>query len=472
VRAAARARRPPLAYEKAASLARRGAARAHGSSRPTPPVQRSARARHRFTANARTRGRVAAAGRRRWEALGYVQTRDYRNEFASVAAGRASVSPASEQFSVPSTGLGGRFELRPRLGSVDLRLGTDARLTSGVTRELFAFVNGAGTRAREAGGRTATSGAFAEASAERGPLTLTGGARIDHWTIETGSLRERVLATGAPLRDEAYPGRSGWEPTARAGLAWRPAAALALRGAGYLGWRLPTLNELYRPFRVGPDATAANPALAPERLRGIEAGFDYRPLSTARLGLTLFSSRLENAIANVTLGRGPGTFPGVGFVARGGEFRQRRNLDAIEVRGIELDGGLDLGAWSLTGGYSFADAEVRADGPALSLNGLRPAQTPRHTLAGTIAWRGLAGARAAATLRYVGVQFEDDLNETRLPDALTLDLAGSVPIARRLRLEARAENVTNARVVAAISSDGLIERATPRTLWIGLRLGN
>ncbi len=405
-----------------------------------------------------------------WEALAYVQTREYRNEFASVSAGRTSVAPASEQYNVPSTGLGGRLELRPRIGGVDLRLGADTRLTRGVTRELFAFVNGAGTRRREAGGRSLTAGAFAEASAERGPVTLTAGARIDRWRIEEGRLREEVLVTGAPLRIELYPDRSGWEPTARAGLAWRPAAALTLRGAAYLGWRLPTLNELYRPFRVGPDATAANPDLSPERLRGVELGVDYRPLSTVRFGLNLFDNRLENAIANVTLGSGPGTFPGVGFVAPGGAFCQRRNLDAIAVRGIELDGRIDIGPWSLSGGYGFADARVRASGAALPLNGLRPAQTPRHTLSGTIGWRGLAGARANATFRYVGAQFEDDLNETRLPDALTLDLAGSLPITEHLRIEARAENVTDARVVATISGEGLIERATPRTLWIGLRL--
>jgi hypothetical protein len=34
----------------------------------------------------------------------------------------------------------------------------------------------------------------------------------------------------------------------------------------------------------------------------------------------------------------------------------------------------------------------------------------------------------------------------------------------------RAENLTNALVIAGIGSDGSIERATPRTLWIGLRL--
>ncbi|HEX8444493.1 MAG TPA: TonB-dependent receptor [Allosphingosinicella sp.] len=426
-----------------------------------------------FTANSTTGADASLrlVGRR-WEALGYVQTRDYRNDFASVNASRTAVLQASEQYSVPSTGLGGRIEVRPALGEgVEVRVGADWRALRGQTRERFAFVNGAGTRGREAGGRSTTLGGFAEAASEIGPLTITAGARIDHWRLPGGFLRERVLATGATLTDTAFRERAGWEPTARAGLAWRPGGAVTLRGAGYLGWRLPTLNELYRPFRVGADATAANAALAPERLRGAEAGIDHRPLSTARVGVTVFASRLEGAIANVTLGAGPGTFPGVGFVARGGQYRQRGNLDAIEVRGIELDGRLDLGAWSLSGGYSFADAEVRASGPASPLDRLRPAQTPRHLLSGTLSWRGLTGARASITGRYAGAQFEDDLNRQLLPDALTFDLAGGVPLTGRLSLEARADNVTGARVVAGISGDGIVERATPRTFWLGLRLG-
>ena len=45
---------------------------------------------------------------------------------------------------------------------------------------------------------------------------------------------------------------------------------------------------------------------------------------------------------------------------------------------------LDIGRFRLAAGYSFADAEVRASGAALPLDGLRPAQTPRHSLAATI----------------------------------------------------------------------------------------
>jgi outer membrane receptor protein involved in Fe transport len=241
---------------------------------------------------------------------------------------------------------------------------------------------------------------------ETGRWTLTGGGRIDRWRIHDGFLRESVIATGASLNDLSYSDRSGWEPTARAGIAFRPAGAITLRTAAYLGWRLPTLNELYRPFRVGrrrdrrqcrPCPRAAEGNRSGHRIPAAEQGADrHHPLRQPPRR----RDRERDAWP------GSGVFPGVGFVAAGGEFRQRRNLDAIEVTGIEVDGQLAYGAWTLSGGYSFADAEVRASGPALALSGLRPAQTPRHSLAGTMAWSGFDGGRLSLTGRYTGAQFE------------------------------------------------------------------
>jgi vitamin B12 transporter len=413
--------------------------------------------------------RLVGRGPLPFAALVYVQARDFANAFAAVGAGRATVTQTLDQYSVPATGIGGRIELRPVTGAAELRIGVDGRDTEGRTQELFQFVAGAPTRGRVAGGRTRTLGAFAELGWARGAVTLSAGGRVDRWSIAGGRLRERVLATGALLTDAAFPDRSGWEATGRAGAAWRPAEGLSLRAAAYRGWRLPTLNELYRPFRVGADATAANATLAPERLEGIEAGIEYRPAAGVRLGATLFANRLEDAISNVTLGQGPAVFPGVGFVAAGGQFRQRQNVEAILSRGVELDAELSVGRWRLGAGYSFADAEVRAGGTARPLDGLRPAQAPRHSAAATLAWRGSRGATASVTARYVGNQYEDDLNRQLIPDALTIDAVGLLPLGRGLMLEARAENLTDARVVAGISGAGIVERATPRTLWLGLR---
>ena len=406
---------------------------------------------------------------RRWSVLAYLQTRDFYTSFASVDPSRSAVIRTAEQYAVPATGLGARIELRPRLWRAELRLGADWRETEGRTEERFLFVDGQGTRGRVAGGRTRTLGAFAELGRERGALTFTGGGRIDRWHIVDGFLGERVFATQQVLTDTAFADRSGWHPTARAALALRAGDRLTVRAAAYLGWRLPTLNELYRPFRVGPDATAANAGLEPERLQGLEAGADYRPARGFRLALTAFSNRLENAIANVTQGVGPGVFPGVGFVAAGGQYRQRRNLEAIAVEGVELDTRLERGRWSLSGGYSFSDARVRGSGSALPLHGLRPAQTPRHSFAINVSWRGRSGAGASLAGRWTGGQYEDDLNRQLIPAAFTLEAAAAVPLIRGLAIEARGENLTGERVVAGISGAGIVERATPRTLWLGLR---
>jgi outer membrane receptor protein involved in Fe transport len=408
--------------------------------------------------------RIVHRGDWAWQALAYVQTRKFQSRFVAVNAARDTVTQTVDQFNVPSTGLGARFEMRPPVGdAVELRLGGDWRRTRGETNERFTYVAGQPTRIREAGGSADTLGGFAELSGGLGAFTLTGSARIDHWRLGDGRLIERTIATGALLRNELSVARSGWEPTARAGLSWEE-GRVSLRAAAYLGWRLPTLNELYRPFRVGADATAANPALAPERMKGVEAGIDWRPADGLSLRTTAFANRLTDAIANVTLGAGPGVFPGVGFVAAGGAYRQRLNVDAIRSNGIELDATMQQGNWRASLSYALSDARVRASGRAAALDGLRPAQVPRHLASATIGWRWIS-----ATLRHVSGQFEDDGNTRRLGDAVTLDAVANLPLSDRLSLLLRAENLTDTRVEAAISGAGVIERATPRTLWAGLR---
>jgi outer membrane receptor protein involved in Fe transport len=321
---------------------------------------------------------------------------------------------------------------------------------------------------RRAGGESWSTGAYAEASATLGTIMLSGGVRLDHWQISGGHLFEQTIASGAITRDEHFASRDGWRPTARGGVLAPIGGGFSLRSAAYLGWRMPTLNELFRPFRAGADATAANPDLDPERLAGAEAGLEFArgPL---HLSLTGFVNRLSDAIANVTLGNGPGTFPQVGFVAAGGAFRQRQNVDAVKVRGIEASAGWTRGPWAVRAGASFTRARMQASGAAAVLDRLRPAQTPN--VAGTLAvsWER-DGEGFELDFRRIGRQFDDDLNQDSLKGATTLDAFASWPLSPKLQVVVRAENLTNALVIAGIGSDGSVERATPRTLWIGLRL--
>lgn len=397
--------------------------------------------------------RLVGKGDLGWSLLGYVQTRAFASRFASVGAGRVSTALTLDQYNVPATGLGARAEIAPSLGVIDLRLGTDIRAVSGETQELFFFTAGRPTRIREAGGRSLTAGGFIDASAELGAITLSAGGRIDRWTITDGKLYERALA-GPIINDTRFADRAGWEPTGRIGIALRASDAVSLRAAGYRGWRLPTLNELYRPFRVGAETTAANAALAPETSLGAEIGIDFAPLSPIRLSATAFVSRLDDAIANVTIAPNQ---------------RRRENLESIEAKGVELDAVATFGPVSARASYAYTDAEVAASGVAAGLNGLQPAQSPEHQASATIGWANKAGAALSMTGRYVSDQFEDDGNSRSLADALTIDARFVAPIAAGFSIEARAENLADERIEAGISGDGIVEQASPRTLWLGLR---
>ena len=401
--------------------------------------------------------RLVGRGRTGWEATAWLQHRQFSSGFASIGAGRATVTESLDQYNVPANGLGARFEVRPWLGEgINLRLGGDGRRVTGRTEELVVATN----VGRIAGGTQNIYGGFAELSLlPSDGLTLTASGRIDRWKLSDGSRREFNRTTRVPVaaNSAVYPDRSGTEATGRAGIAWNPqgASAITVRAAAYTGWRLPTLNELYRPFRAGNDSTVANPGLDPERVKGIESGIAYAPLPGWRFGATLFWNRLDDAISNVTIA--PNT-------------RQRQNVDGIVSRGIEIDGMATLGEYRLTGSWSHIDPRVRASGASLALDGLRPAQTPRDQLSLTGEWNRPHVARLALTAHYVAAQYEDDQNSRRLRDALTFDAVAAAELGQGLTVELRGENLANRRVEATIGADGVVERATPRTLWIALRL--
>ena len=424
-----------------------------------------------FSAN-RQRGsdasvRLVGKGGTRWSALAYVQARTFDSQFAAVNANRSAASLTLVQ-RIPARGYGVRVEAAPKLGSVETRIGAEWRRVAGETHEDFRFVAGAPTRKREAGGHNVITGLFAGAGWSDGGWSLAAEARADRWSMADGRIVEREV-TGTLLTDSRFTGRSGWEGSGRVAVGRRLGETLGVRAAAYHGWRLPTLNELYRPFRAGADASAASAALDPERSSGVEAGIDWTPATGAKLSATLFANRLKGAIANVTLGNGPGVFPGVGFVAVGGAYRQRQNVEAIDTHGIEIDGTWSRSPWRAALSYALTDARIKAGGAAVALDGKRPAQVARHNGSASLGWDNDRVA-LDATARLAGRQYEDDNNSRTLPPGLTFDGSARFALTGRLSVEARVENLFAKKVIATIGGDGTRERALPRTIWIGLRI--
>ncbi|MBL9210460.1 MAG: TonB-dependent receptor [Opitutaceae bacterium] len=418
-----------------------------------------------------------------WDAVAYAQDQTFASTFSGVNATRTAETPASDQFAVPSTAFGAAWTgAWNHAGGGRTSFGADTRAVRGETREYFTFTSGAFTRLRVAGGRQAVGGIFALHEHTVAPnLRGTAGVRFDGWRETDGHRRESDRATGVASRDDRYADRDGTRFSPSAGLLWTPAPAWRLRASAQQGFRRPTLNELYRPFRVGPNITEANAALGTERVTSAEAGAEWTladagaSAGAARrarwvLGVTGFTSSLRDAVGNVTLARGPGTYPLFGFIAAGGVGRQRLNLERIRVRGWELSG-----RWSptaeltVTADYLYDDAVVRRAALAPGIVGKRLAQVPRDSAALGARWRGPGGITFTPRVRWIGRQFEDDENQLRLGAVVVADLGVSRALTPHLELFLAAENLGDARIETGRTADGIVNTGTPRLMLGGLR---
>ncbi len=405
-----------------------------------------------------------------WTAVVYGQDQGFASTFSAVNADRTAETPASDQYDVPASAAGAAWTGEwGEAGASRTVAGADVRQVTGESRERYTYSAGNYTRQRAAGGEQTTAGAFVLHSRTLGPgVTATAGLRVDGWREAEGFRHEREIATGASLRDERYPGRDGVE--------WSPSVSFAGRASERATWRVsaqhafrrPTLNELYRPFRVGNVITEANPALETETVSTFQAGLVHvaGPLTGE---IALFWNEFRDAVGNVTWVRGPGTFPGFGFVPAGGLGRRRENLDALRVRGIELGG-----SWRVSEQLSWNaavllnDAEVTRSSAVPELVGRRVAQVPKVTGSLGALWK--AGSwQLAPRVRYLDAQYEDDENALRLAPALVVDVSVARRFARRFELFLAVENLFDERIETGRGGTGLINVGTPRFVSGGIR---
>jgi outer membrane receptor protein involved in Fe transport len=392
----------------------------------------------------------------------------FSNTSVSVAAGRASTTVTNDQYATPALGFGFNAALRGGGSSFDWEIGGDARFAQGDSKEHYQPAAGHFTMNRVSGGRTFVGGLYAESALHLDGLLLTAGLRADQWASTGGHLIQSVIATGAVTVNQHTPSKSGIVPTARLGIRQDLDDGLYLRSAGYGGFRAPTLNELYRPFRLGNNLTEANPNLTPEKLYGAELGGGWTG-ETFGIDADVFYNQLHGAVTNVTVARGPVTVPGLGTVAAGGLLIQRQNAGNIHATGFEADAHWEATDWlGLRLAFDYVDAHVEGGTAAAQLTGKRPAQAPRFTLTGGFRATPLTRLTVSADLRTESARFADDQNTLRLAPATTVDARISYRLWDGLSAYVAGDNLLNARIATTETADLVTSYASPRVLSVGL----
>jgi len=371
----------------------------------------------------------------------------YHQTFSTIAADRTS-ERLNRQQRVPAHVLGAWGQWSRALGRQVLVAGADMRRVEATSEEVV-FAPGPGPLVGNEG-RQLDAGLYAEDRLGLGRFAATAALRIDRWA-QSGERR----SPGAPAASLPDHDENALSP--RLSLRYQAVPWLSLTSSAYRSFRAPTLNELYRPFRLGNVLTLANDALRAERLSGVEVGGLARARHGGRsLRVNGFWNEVHDAVTNVTLSTTPALIT-----------RQRSNVALIRARGIEADADARLGGrLAASASWLFVDSTVVSAAPT-ALAGLRVAQVPRHQGSLSLRYAGPA-LRAGLQLRFAGGQFDDDLNQFALGRATTLDLLVARPVRRELELYAAAENLFDARY--DIGRTPLRTVGPPRSVRAGIRL--
>ena len=421
----------------------------------------------RLQVNDTTSGIAALGGRlqfgdNEWRFATFANWQEFHSTFTTQAADRNSEVLALDQ-TVPTTSAGGWLQWSRRFDTHLVSAGGDVRWITGETDERV-FVGGIFTRTRTAGGEQVIGGMYVQDVWTPHPaVEIVGGLRGDVWLNYSAFRRDTPPPAGIPAR-QTFGDIERVIASPRLALLVHATPTTDVRASVYQGFRVPTLNELYRPFRVRNDVTVGNATLRPERLTGGEAGVTQRwgPLEARVTG---FVNEVKDLVANVTLASPLPDCPA------GTTCRQRQNLELARIQGFESEVELRLARdWRLLAAYLFTDARV-VDAPNQpALEGKRLAQVPEHNVTLGVQYRNPALLNAAASARYVGRQYEDDLNTLPLGSYVVFDLFASRAFTTWLEAFAAVENLFDTTYSVGRTTEGVVSIGAPRLVRGGLRL--
>jgi outer membrane receptor protein involved in Fe transport len=347
-----------------------------------------------------------------------------------------------------------------------ISVGTDFRRIEGNSQENgMNTTNGLTvTTLRDGGGTQISSGTFAQIQYwPASNLSLTASGRVDYWRNYDAFFTETTVAgVNTPLNLGDLPDQDETEFSPRLGAIYHATDKISVWGSIGSGFRAPTLNELYRNFRVGTLQTLANANLGPEHLFGGELGVTVAPVEPLTLRATWFDNRVEDPITNVTI------TPDI--------LAQRQNIGRTRIRGLQTDIDYRFGTnWRAGGSYVLNRARVTENPSDPSLEGNYLPQVPRNRGSLHFGYMNPKYADVTVTSLIVGHQFDDDQNtrtkpgetEAGLPAYGVVDLSAMRAIGRTFDLFLTVQNLFDQEYWVQLAPTTI---AAPRLVSAGFRV--
>src|SRR6185436_9988592 len=294
-------------------------------------------------------------------------------------------------------------------------------------------------------------------------LSVTLSGRMDHWRNYNARNIETTAATGLPTAASraTLPEGNDTVFSPRAAILYHVTNKVTAWGSIGAGFRAPTLNELYRQFRVGAILTLANDQLGPERLKGGELGVNVAPIPNLTWRTTWFDNRVENPVSNVTIAL---------------NTQQRQNLGRTRIVGVQSDVEYRIGSeWRVSAGYLGNSAKVKEFALNPALVGKYLPQVPKNRGSVSVAYANPKYVTVSVSGLVYGRQFNEDLNngvkpgETKpgLPAYGTMELSALRAIGRNLDVFFGVQNLFDQEYIVQLAPT---TTGSPRLVNGGVRV--
>ncbi len=394
--------------------------------------------------------RTPCAFRLDWRTFGGTQV--YDQTFTAVNATRTIENLIRIQ-RVPAQNAGASVQSSVVFGDHTLVGGVEIRNVRGMSNEI-AVTAGVPVSLVDSGGRQAITGVFFQDFVRIGDrLVVAASIRYDRWRNYAAFSTVQAVATGATTVN-SFADRSEAALSPQLSILYRLSSEFSVYATGSRSFRSPTLNELYRSFRVGNVSTLANDELRAERADNFESGISFSRRNTT-VRVNAFWTQINRPIANVTLSSTPALIT-----------RQRQNAGQTRSRGIEIEAETRVRRVTLRAGYLFVDPTVVSFPENPQIEGLQIPQVARNQFTFQVNYvhdRWTTGVQA----RGSSAQFDDDLNNFRLEPYAQVDLFFARTLNDSIQVYTAVENIFNSRY--SVGRTPLRTISSPLNLRVGVR---